>query len=110
MSNRFGKKQHTFLIGKISLSLLAVILLLVLFVLGLSDLNRQTRDRSYESLVTALNRDIVHCYAVEGFYPPSIEYLEQHYGLTYAKEDYMVDYIYEGSNLYPTVTVLKKQE
>ena len=55
----------------------------------------------------ALRRDIVHCYATEGFYPPSLEYLEEHYGLTYDKNRYWVDYQPVGSNLMPDITVLE---
>ena len=43
---------------------------------------------------------------MEGFYPPSLEYLEEHYGLTYDKERYRIDYQPVGSNLMPDMAVL----
>jgi len=51
---------------------------------------------------------ISQCYAVEGCYPPSLEYLEQHYGLLYDEDSFFIDYEYYGSNLLPEVTVLRR--
>ena len=47
----------------------------------------------------------VQCYALEGSYPPSLEYLEKHYGLILDREEYIY---YEASNVMPTVEVYKK--
>ena len=52
----------------------------------------------------------MHCYALEGFYPPSLEYMEEHYGLTYDKSAYIVDYQPVGNNIYPNYTIIKKGE
>lgn len=108
MANRFGKKKHTSFLAKISLPLIAFVVLFVLFFRGVSSVSEQTTERQLTSLKTAITRDINHCYAVEGTYPPSVDYLIEHYGLTYDKEQFMVDYIFEGSNIYPNVTVLQK--
>ena len=59
-----------------------------------------------ESLKNAILRSAVHCYAVEGAYPPSLSYLEEHYGLSWNQEEYAVDYEIFSSNLPPTVTVI----
>ena len=48
----------------------------------------------------------MQCYAIEGRYPPSLEYMEEHYGLVYDKDIFFVDYQPIGSNLYPDVTVI----
>ena len=39
-------------------------------------------------------------------YPESLSYLEEHYGITYDKENYVVDYEIIGSNILPDVTVI----
>lgn len=84
-------------------------LLLLLFWYGISSISESTLSRQQESLETALNRDIIHCYAVEGFYPPSLSYIEEHYGLVYDKDLFFVDYQPIGSNLHPDVTILIRQ-
>lgn len=65
-------------------------MLILIFVLLLSSIGSTTVSRQKESLETALNRDIIHCYAVEGFYPPSLSYMEEHYGLTYDKSLFLL--------------------
>ncbi|MDE7285476.1 MAG: hypothetical protein K2N55_01345 [Lachnospiraceae bacterium] len=87
----------TYLIGPV---------ILMIFVLSLSFIGDSTVSRQKESLETALNRDIIHCYAVEGFYPPSLTYIEEHYGLTYNHDLFFVDYQPIGSNMRPDVTIL----
>lgn len=46
---------------------------------SLGFLNR-TGERSQETLRKAIARGCVQCYAIEGRYPPSVEYLEENYG------------------------------
>ncbi|MCR5094502.1 MAG: hypothetical protein K6B72_11080 [Lachnospiraceae bacterium] len=78
----------------------------VVFLVLLSSFGRSTLERQQESLNDAIHRDIVQCYALEGVYPPSLEYLQEHYGLTWDPETFFVDYEPIGSNLYPDVTVM----
>lgn len=82
--------------------------ILVLFLYGISYVGSSTGDRQEESLINAMERNIVHCYALEGFYPPSLEYMEEHYGLTYDKDMFIVDYQPIGTNLYPDFMVISK--
>ena len=52
----------------------AFIIILVLFMGGIHSVSDTTFMKQQESLETALTRSIAHCYAVEGAYPPSLEY------------------------------------
>ena len=90
------------------LPVLAFLILFVLFIQGIGSVNDSTLNKQQESLETALERSISQCYAVEGSYPPSLEYLEQHYGLLYDEDSFFIDYEYYGSNLLPEVTVLRR--
>lgn len=45
------------------------------------------------------------CCAIEGTYPSSIEYLEEHYGLSVNHKDYLITYEAFSSNILPEVTV-----
>ncbi len=107
--NRFEQKHISF--GRRLLFLLPVLAFLILFVLfiqGVSSVSESTLSKQQESLETALERSISQCYAVEGSYPPSLEYLKQHYGLLYDEDSFFIDYEYYGSNLLPEVTVLRR--
>ena len=45
-------------------------------------------------------------YAIEGRYPPSVEYLEEHYGIQIDRERYNVFYSGFASNIMPDITVI----
>lgn len=92
----------------IGILLFAVIL--VVFLYGISYVGSSTSDRQEASLISAMERNIVHCYALEGFYPPSLSYMEEHYGLTYDKNMFIVDYQPIGTNIYPDFTIIRKGE
>ena len=110
MSNRFEQKNNQ--IFSISdrfykiVSITIFIAIAVLFFFAVDATGRSSISKQQTSLESALSRDIVQCYAIEGQYPPNIEYLEQHYGLTYDKSTFYVEYIPIAANLYPDVTVI----
>ena len=107
--NRFEQKSMS--LGRkliYLLPILAFVILFVLFLRGIGSVGESTLSKQQESLETALERSISQCYAVEGCYPPSLEYLEQHYGLLYDEDSFFIDYEYYGSNLLPEVTVLRR--
>lgn len=110
MRNRFTTKyKNSIPLPHIKLIYILCPVLLIVFLLGLSSIYDTTVAKQQESLETALTRDITHCYAVEGYYPPSLEYIEEHYGLTYDKELFFVDYQPIGSNIRPNVTVILRK-
>lgn len=92
----------------IHFSILLFIALFVFFLYMLGSISEDTLLRQEESLKVALNRGIVSCYCVDGTYPPSLDYLIEHYGLTYDENVFFVDYQAIGANIYPDVTVIRK--
>lgn len=107
--NRFEQKNRSLWQKLIYLlPILAFIVLFVLFLQGIGSVSESTLSKQQKSLETALERSISQCYAVEGSYPPSLEYLKQHYGLLYDEDSFFIDYEYYGSNLLPEVTVLRR--
>jgi len=96
-------------IKKIRISYIVFIALLVFFYIGVNNISSSTVDKQEESLRNALQKDLVHCYAVEGFYPPSLEYICEHYGLSYNTDLFYVDYQPIGSNIMPSVSIIRKE-
>ena len=82
--NRFQKK-NTFSPGRLILlvSIMLFLLIFLLFYRGVSSISRTASDQQTENLRLAIQRSAVHCYAVEGVYPESLDYLKEHYGITY---------------------------
>ena len=48
-----------------------------------SRLDQDTKAEQRTALENALERDITGCYALEGAYPPDLQYLKDHYGRKY---------------------------
>ncbi len=109
MANRFDNHKHIFAPSDgfyRVLSVLIFVLIAFLFIQAVEYSGRTTIEKQQESLESAIARDIVQCYSLEGQYPPSLEYMEQHYGLTYDKDTFFVDYQPIAANLYPDYTVI----
>jgi hypothetical protein len=108
--NRFEKKSKQInQISHIILPLLFVILFFFLFIWGISSVDESTSQKQYDSLQTAIQRDMIQCYAIEGTYPPNLDYLKEHYGLTYDENLFFVDYQTYGANILPDVTIIMRR-
>lgn len=89
--------------------LISVILFLgivVYFFTALNNMSEGINTQQEEALHTAIDNAVVSCYAVEGCYPESVEYLEEHYGLTYDHDKFYVEYSSFGTNVRPAVNVV----
>ena len=83
------------------------VIIIAVFLMGISFIASTSSKDQKQVLTDAVNKDIIHCYAVEGYYPPSLAYIEDHYGLTYDKSRYLVDYVPVGDNIMPSVTIVE---
>jgi len=89
----------------------AVILGMLLWFFGAT--RQLDADRSREGrqqLEDSLRRAAVACYAAEGIYPPTLDYLTAHYGVQIDTARYQVFYEVFGENLMPQITVLEKDD
>ena len=66
-------------------------------------------EESAAALKAAVERIALQCYVFEGNYPPSLEYLEENYGLQINREDFFVAYDIFASNLPPDVRVVSRE-
>ena len=85
-----------------------MLLALVLALTGVARLEQGHSQQDIRQLEQALQRTAVACYAVEGAYPPNVEYMRQHYGLQYDESRYMVHYDLVASNFMPDITVMER--
>lgn len=90
-------------------SVLFFLVVICLFIYGISVLSGSSVNDDKKILTDAIERDIVHCYAVEGMYPPSLEYMEEKYGLIYDHDKFLVDYEIFGSNIMPNVKIIERK-
>ena len=94
---------------RISLLAAAVLALTVWFGSALGNLCDGYAREGCHQLEEALRRAAVACYAAEGIYPPTLEYLTQHYGVQINEACYTVFYVVVADNLMPEITVLEKE-
>lgn len=109
--NRFTKPNLSKRIfSSFSLSILIFAAVIILFVSGISVISNSSVVNDQEILTEAISRDIVHCYCVEGMYPPNVQYMEDHYGLIYDSDKYIIDYEYVGANIMPKFMIISKSK
>lgn len=83
-----------------------IFICIITFVFLINILGKRNLNEQANNLNDTIRKDIISCYAIEGQYPPSIDYLKEHYGLNYNEDIFYVDYIPIGSNIMPDYTVI----
>lgn len=90
-------------------------ILILISILGLTfnlskSLYNKTENNKTEELKKTIQTASIECYAVEGMYPPSVEYLEENYGIQIDRNKYNVFYSGFASNMLPDITVAEVEQ
>lgn len=88
-----------------ALTAAACIVLLILFSLRVSN---SARTQQAQLVRQAVLRAAVNCYATEGFYPPDLQYIIDHYGVQVDSSTFIVSYDAYADNLLPDIRVLER--
>lgn len=75
-----------------------------------SRMEQTTKEEQTELLQDALNQAVVNCYAIEGRYPESLDYLIENYGIQIDTETYAVSYEIFADNIRPGIRVIRLGE
>ena len=89
------------------IALFAAVGMVVFFAFGADSLQGSGDDDELEIVQRAIERAAVQCYALEGCYPPNVDYLEDNYGVAFDHDKFFVDYRIYASNIMPDITVFK---
>lgn len=67
------------------------------------------KDNELETIEASIRKALVTCYVTEGYYPSSIDYLKDNYGLVISSK---VNVFYQatGSNIFPDFMVAYKEK
>ncbi len=84
---------------------LVFLIVAALLIASLAFTSQKNTAEETAVLENALIRAVVTCYAVEGKYPPDLDYICQNYGVAVDAERYAVYYDAFASNVMPTVVV-----
>lgn len=85
---------------------LLLVLSCTLFVAGVSQTSGQAMQKEQDALEQALKNGAVRTYALTGAYPESLSRLLADYHITYDKSKFVVEYVPNGSNLLPSISVI----
>ena len=108
MKNLKKKKQSKWK-KEISFPITVFCVMVATFVVGWVSFEHMSNMQQIDLLRQATRKAVVQCYAIEGEYPPNIEYLEEYYGLEYNHEKYFIDYEIFASNIMPNVDVFERE-
>ena len=90
----------------IKLAGIAAVLALMVFLTGrISGMHDQEEA---EMVRNAIRQATLTCYAVEGAYPDSMDYLREHYHIAYDEDQFYVTYNSFASNQFPDIYVVEK--
>lgn len=90
------------------LSYFIFIIFIIYLIIGVDSAKKSNDEERYSILKDAIYRSSVQCYAIEGYYPPNIEYLENNYGLVVDHNKYVINYSVFASNIMPEIEVFLK--
>ena len=93
---------------KVLIKIAALFLCAFLALTAFSYIEKSSDRERVKQLDDAIRRAAAACYASEGVYPPSLDYIEQKYGVKIDRDKYDVIYHVEASNLMPEITIIEK--
>lgn len=87
-----------------ALMLAAVYILLV----SAGNVNERQQAENLKQMEDSIHKAVLNCYAIEGSYPATLDYVEQYYGLQIDHDRYDVFYEVFAQNIMPEITVIDK--
>jgi len=102
---RFGAAAPKSLLRELVLPVCFFAFVFVVLFVGLGRLDAASSAEELRTAEQTVRQAAVHCYAIEGRYPPDLNYLEQNYGVRVDASRYVVYYQTVGSNIMPQIHV-----
>jgi len=111
MRNRFNtttKRSRGSAVWDLLLPVCFFALIIAFFFHGVGSISQTADQERLRSAQNAVTKAAVQCYALEGQYPPDLNYLRDNYGLSIDERVYIVHYDMFASNIMPQITVLPR--
>lgn len=85
------------------------VVLLTILILGVYYFGNINTKQNLALTENAIHKAAIQCYANEGFYPPTLEYLEENYCVTIDYDKFTVTYDCAAANVFPNILVFQKE-
>ncbi|MBQ8798719.1 MAG: hypothetical protein IJZ55_04025 [Lachnospiraceae bacterium] len=95
---------------KLLLAPVLVIAVLYCVLTAIGGVEQGQQQENEKRLQDAIKKAVVTCYTIEGVYPATLEYVEEHYGLVVDRDRYDVFYEIFADNIMPDITVIPKRK
>lgn len=89
-------------------TILAIGVICGVLIYGIKDAGERSKVEEKHLAEESIRRAVITCYAIEGSYPPSYDYIKENYGLSIDEGKYDVFYSIFASNIMPDITVLER--
>jgi len=101
-----GRRKHALLRSLVPL-VLVFCAVLVVFAAAVGRTDRENQAEELRLAGESVRRAAVACYAAEGFYPDTYEYLRDNYHVRIDETKFAVEYEAFASNLMPEITIVE---
>ena len=101
-------KKLFFTYRNIILSAAFLALIIAAFQVSINNAAVKVDESAEKTQYEAIKKAAVQCYALEGFYPPGIDYLIENYGIIVDREKFIIHYEADGENLTPDIAVIPR--
>lgn len=91
----------------VTVAVIAVALAVVCW-LGYNAAYESMREQGAASIRSAILDSAMQCCAIEGSYPTTLAHLEEKYGLTINRDEYVITYEAFADNIMPSVVVVPR--
>lgn len=84
--------------------------MIILLICGVASADASSKSEGIKITADSVRKSAITCYAIEGMYPDSLNYLEENYNLNINTDLYIVHYEIFASNIMPEITVTYRNE
>ena len=92
-----------------ALPVVVFMIMLVWLVSGVLNADSAVDAKELEEIKNTIENGITICYAIEGAYPESMEYLTENYGVVVDKSKYLIHYEAIAANIRPTIIIIERR-
>ena len=101
------KRRHSFARGLV-ISLAVFAALIFASTALFRGVSTASGEAQTELVRDAVKQAAITCFAIEGTFPSTLDYLKENYGLSYDEENYFVSYDAFASNILPVIRVTQR--
>ena len=104
----FKGKKSKYIWKGIVLPIIICVAMLAIMVIAVFKFNAMSIEQDQQLTLAAIKKAAVQCYADEGRYPSTLDYLTENYGVRIDEDDFMVTYDCAAANVFPNISVFRR--